>query len=158
VDRNAKRFKRANFFKVYLTNPSIRSALFTPVKEGDDFIGHLAETAIFSQWFHDEFPLHYARWKGGEIDIVSIHPEEDTSWAVEVKYSDRFYNRPSDLKSVFQFCASNRLQRVAITTRKKSGTKVINNVELEFVPTSLYCYTVGRNLIRGKRKSAEQML
>jgi len=155
VDRNARRFKRANFFKVYLTNPSIRSALFTLVNEGDDFIGHLAETAIFSQWFHDDFPLHYARWKGGEIDIVSIHPDKETSWAVEVKYSDRFYDRPSDLKNVFQFCATNKLQQIAITTRKKSGIKVINNLELEFVPTSLYCYTIGRNLIRGKKKSAE---
>jgi hypothetical protein len=27
IDRSAKRFQRANFFKVYLTNPSIRSAL-----------------------------------------------------------------------------------------------------------------------------------
>ena len=26
VDRSAKRFKRANFFKIYLTNPSIRAA------------------------------------------------------------------------------------------------------------------------------------
>ncbi len=32
VDRNAKRFKRANFFKIYLTNPSIRAALFCPRK------------------------------------------------------------------------------------------------------------------------------
>ena len=29
VDHNAKRFKRANFFKVYLTNPSMRAALFS---------------------------------------------------------------------------------------------------------------------------------
>ena len=150
VDRNAKRFKRANFFKVYLTNPSIRSALFTPVEQGDDFIGHLAETAIFSQWFHADFLLHYARWKGGEIDIVSLDKEHITSWAVEVKWTDRFYNRPSDLTSVFQFCTTNNLRSISITTRTMSGNVMLNNVDLEFVPASLYCYTVGRNLILGK--------
>lgn len=28
IDDNAKRFHRANFYKVFLTNPSLRSALF----------------------------------------------------------------------------------------------------------------------------------
>lgn len=72
VDRNAKRFKRANFFKVYLTNPSIRTALFSPISEEDPAIGAMAETAIFSQWFHSKAILHYARWKGGEVDIVQL--------------------------------------------------------------------------------------
>lgn len=61
VDKNAKRFKRANFFKVYLTNPSIRSALFSPVGPDDPAMGPLVETALFSQWFHRHIPLHYAR-------------------------------------------------------------------------------------------------
>ncbi|MCL7489460.1 MAG: ATP-binding protein [Desulfobulbaceae bacterium] len=102
VDRNAKRFKRANFFKVYLTNPSIRSALFSPVNDQDDAIGSLAETAVFSQWLHSEGPLHYARWKEGEIDIVNIDSEQNANWMVEVKWSDRFYSRPKDLKNVIQ--------------------------------------------------------
>ena len=32
VDRSSKRFRRTNYFKVYLTNPSMRAALFSPVK------------------------------------------------------------------------------------------------------------------------------
>ena len=52
VDHNAKRFKRANFFKVYLTNPSMRSALFSPVfQEDDPVIPRLIETAIFRSGF-----------------------------------------------------------------------------------------------------------
>ena len=38
IDRTAKRFNRANFFKI-LTNPSIRRALFSPVSSVDDAIG-----------------------------------------------------------------------------------------------------------------------
>lgn len=150
VDINARRFKRANFFKVYLTNPSIRAALFTQVEEGDEFLGHLAETAIFAQWFHSEFMLHYARWKSGEIDIVNIEPGGENNWAVEVKWSDRFYDRPSDLKNVFQFCHANNLRDIAVTTLTKCGEITLNNVNINFVPASLYCYTVGRNLLRSR--------
>lgn len=52
IDNNAKAFQRANFFKIYLTNPSLRCALFSPIKETDAFAGNLVETAIFSQWHH----------------------------------------------------------------------------------------------------------
>lgn len=154
VDRNAKRFKRANFFKVYLTNPSIRSALFSPVNDGDDAIGSLAETAIFSQWFHSEGPLHYARWKeGGEIDIVNMDNEQKANWMVEVKWSDRFYYRPNDLKNVIQFCRSNKLDNALVTTKTKTGTHTVENMQIQFLPVSLYCYTVGHNIVRGKHRN-----
>ena len=156
VDINARRFKRANFFKVYLTNPSIRTALFTQIEKDDRFIGHLAETAIFAQWFHSETPLHYARWKGGEIDIVNIEPGGKNNWAVEVKWSDRFYDRPSDLKNVFQFCHANNLREIAVTTLTKTGRITADNINIDFVPASLYCYEVGYNLLRGKKHSALQ--
>jgi hypothetical protein len=55
VDRTAKRFRRANFFKAYLTNPSLRSALFAPVDAEDDSMGSLVETAVFAQWLHSRF-------------------------------------------------------------------------------------------------------
>ncbi len=150
IDKNSRRFKRANFFKVYLTNPSIRSALFTQVKQGDEFIGHLAETAIFAQWFHSNIDLHYARWKTGEIDIVHAEHESEHNWAVEVKWSNRFIDRPFELKNVYQFCHANNLKKVTVTTLTKTDEKTINNVDISFLPASLYCYTVGYNLIKNK--------
>jgi len=79
VDKSAKRFIRANYFKVYLTDPSIRAALFSPVHSADEAMGDLVETAIFSQWFHwDRLPHYYAHWdKGGqgEVDLVLIDPK-----------------------------------------------------------------------------------
>lgn len=151
IDKNSRRFKRANFFKVYLTNPSIRSALFTQVRQGDEFIGHLAETAIFAQWFHSNADLHYARWKTGEIDIVNTELESDHNWAVEVKWSDRYINRPFELKNIYQFCHANNLREITVTTLTKTDEKTINNVDIKFIPASLYCYTVGCNLIRHKK-------
>ncbi len=151
IDRNAKRFKRANFFKVYLTNPSIRCALFSPVNFDDQAIGNLAETATFSQWFHSDVLLHYGRWKNGEIDMVYLDNRQNVEWAVEVKLTDRFFDRPHELKNVVQFCHANNLPNVTVTTLTKQGTKIIENVKIEFIPTSMYCYTVGYNIIAGKK-------
>jgi uncharacterized protein len=153
IDRTAKRFQRANYFKIYLSNPSIRSALFSPIDEDDEFMGSLTETGIFSQWFHIDEPLHYARWKNGEVDIVYLDRRKQRPvWAAEVKWSDRFVNRPQELKSTIQFCHSNGLEEVRITSRTLSETRLVEGIRMKFVPASIYCYTVGRNLIKGKER------
>lgn len=149
VDRSAKRFLRANFFKVYLTNPSMRTALFAPIETDDDAMGDLAETGIFSQFFHSERePLFYARWREGEVDIVN----PDARWAVEVKWSDKPFERPGMLKSVIEFCRQNELDEVTITTRTASGIKTVAGITMTFVPSSIYCYVVGQNVISSPRR------
>lgn len=154
IDRNAKRFRRANFFKVYLANPSMRAALFSPVGADDEVIGSLIETAIFSQWFHwRSSSLYYARWHGGEIDIVSVAAStQKARWAVEVKWSDRYCDHPGELQNVVDFATSNKLTRVLVTSKTKTAVLTIRGVTLEFVPASLYCFTVGFNLIHGMQK------
>ena len=152
VDQGGRRFKRANFFKVYLTNPSIYSALFAPVKDSDQAMGSLVETAIFSQWFHtDNSILHYSRWNGGEVDMVLRGPDQRIQWAVEAKWSDRFVQDSAKLKSSLRFCRSNNLQDMIVTSKKEKASKVIDGVNFEFVPASEYCYTVGYNLLMGKK-------
>jgi hypothetical protein len=160
VDRSAKRFRRANFFKVYLTNPSMRAALFSPLKSGDDAIGPLAETAIFSQWFHsDNTLLYYARWDDGEVDIVTLGSNQKVNWAVEVKWSDRYCDNVSELRSVLSFCRSNHLSHILVTSRTKTLTCEEQGITIQFLPASVYCYTVGYNLIRGRKShfSPEQL-
>ncbi|MFH1746351.1 MAG: ATP-binding protein [Planctomycetota bacterium] len=151
IDRNARRFKRANFFKVYLTNPSIRSALFAPVGPDDEAMGQLTETAVLSQWFHFPGAMHYARWKGGEVDIVHLN-SGGVAWAVEVKWSDRYVQRPDDLKSLISFCRANHLPSARVTSRSRFGTAIRSGVHLEFVPASLYCYGVGHNIVEHRRR------
>ncbi len=147
VDRNARHFKRANFFKVYLTNPSMRAALFSPIGEEDPAMGDLVETATFAQWFHSDASLHYARWKYGEVDIVRLGPQQKPVWAVEVKWSDRIVDHPEELRGLISFCATNQLASVLVTTKTRREQKVIDGVQVNFVPASEYCYTVGRDLV-----------
>lgn len=151
VDHSAKRFRRANFFKVYLTNPSMRAALFSPLKADDDAIGSLAETAIFSQWFHSDNTLYYARWQDGEVDIVMLGPKQKAIWAVEVKWSDRFCDNPNELKGVVSFCLANHLNGALVTSRTKTLTCDVEGVKIPFLPASVYCYTVGYNLVKGRK-------
>lgn len=152
IDRNGKRFMRANFFKIYLTNPSIRAALFSPVEYDDDVMGSLVETALFAQWFHSPFPIHYARWRNGEVDIVGLNERQKPRWAVEAKWSDRYFDKPDELKSLISFCHTQNLNSAMITTITCEGEKTVSNVRLKFRPASLYCYLLGFNIIQGKKE------
>jgi uncharacterized protein len=148
IDRSARRFQRANYFKVYLTNPSIRSALFSPIDGRDQAIGDVAETAVFAQWFHTPYELYYARWDQGEVDIVMLNAVQKPGWAVEVKWTDRFFERPSELRSLESFCEANKLGTATCTTRTAQGARQVGGVRVRFVPTSVYCYALGANILQ----------
>jgi len=150
IDRSAKRFKRENYFKIYLTNPSMRAALFSPVAGDDSAMGSLVETAIFSQWFHADYLLYYARWKNGEVDIVSLDGKMKPFWVVEAKWSDRYFAHPEELKSLNLFCKTHSLSNALVTTRTLRGYKTIGKTEYEYCPASLYCYQLGYNIIEDK--------
>lgn len=153
VDHNAKRFNRANFFKVYLTNPSMRAALFSPVQPDEQVVSYLTETAIFSQWFHsDDSTLHYARWPDGEVDMVMLGGQnQKPGWVVEVKWTDRFCDSPHELKALIKFAGVNALSRVLVTSKTRRCQVSTAGINLDFVPASVYCYTVGYNIVHGKR-------
>jgi len=154
VDRSARRFQRAHAFKVYLTNPSLRAALFSIAAADDPVTGSLVETAAFAQWFHSETVLYYARWPAGEVDLVSLGPAQKVAWAAEVKWSDRARERPEEVEGLRAFCREHGLRSAVVTTRTWSG-KVDQGTRLSFVPAALYCFTVGYNVVQGKRLRKE---
>ena len=151
IDVNAKKFKRATSFKVYLTNPSMRAALFGPITADHDSMGMLTETAIFSQWLHSGQIdcLHYARWKKGEVDIVYLSNNKP-EWCVEVKWSDLPCSDNRKLKSLVEFNNKNKLSKTLVTTKTIFQEKVIDNSAIEFRPSSIYTYTLGANILKGR--------
>ncbi len=154
ISNKPKQFQRATQFKIYLTNPSLRSALFTPLQPNDPFIGNMVETAIYAQWLHREwFTPYYARWQRGEVDMVKLDEKNfRPQWAVEIKWSNQFFEKPGDLKSLIQFLKSNDMKSALITTLDKEGIKEIEGLKLTFVPAAVYAYTVGRNTLMQKQK------
>jgi uncharacterized protein len=152
IDQNAKRFKRAMFFKVYLTNPSMRAALFGQLDASAEAMGAMTETAIFSQWQHSrKTELYYARWNAGEIDIVNLDSgKQSPSWIVEVKWSDRPHRAHSELDNCIEFVKKNPniSQPIRITSRTVADNNFLyKGVQFEFVPASLYAYMLGANLL-----------
>ena len=151
IDRSARTFERARHFKVYLTNPSMRTALFSALGAEDRELGRQVETGAFAQWFHheDHARLHYARWRRGEIDMVSLTADLRPAWAVEVKWSDRFARQPRLLAPAIDFANRNNVAQLTVTTRRLRRRERASNVALEFVPAALYCFAVGHGIIEG---------
>lgn len=162
VDDNAKKFKRVTSFKVYLTNPSLRTALFSPIEETDTETGNMIETAIFSQWMHREnMDLKYSRWKmgrtEGEVDMVSIDNKLfQPLWCVEIKWSNRFYEKPRELNSLLFFAAKNNFKAALVTTMDILGNKTIEGLSITFLPAAVYAYNIG--VITLKKKNSGSLL
>jgi hypothetical protein len=151
IDDSLRRLRRVTSFKVYLTNPSMRAALFGNVEADSDYMGQLTETAVFSQWIHSSYigNLHYARWKNGEVDIVAVTRGKNTpSWAVEVKWSDNHVKNLDTLSALIAFAHRHRLPKVVATTRTVTKAIEFQGVQIEFKPSSLVTYALGRNILQ----------
>jgi predicted AAA+ superfamily ATPase len=156
VDQNCRSMKRERNFKVYLNNPSMRAALFNPVGSSDTtLIGRLAESAIFSQWQHSPYSsqLRYARWRNeGEVDVVYVGSTDRPEWAVEVKWSDKPARSASTLSALKSLINTNpSIGTAAVTTKTAEGEIQLGRLSVALLPTSLYCYAVGRNITKNIR-------
>jgi hypothetical protein len=69
---------------------------------------------------------------------------------VEVKWSDRPTSHPEELKGLFVLAKRYPTISASVTTRtiEAQSRSWPGEEPLEFIPTSLYCYMVGRNLTR----------
>ena len=161
LDITAKKLKRVTSFKVYLTNPSLRTALFSPISESDQEMGNMVETAILSQWMHREnLNLNYARWKDkkeGEVDLVLLDDKNfKPAWGVEIKWSNRYLEKTNELSSLIQFCEKNGLTAALVTSKNQEGSKCYQNIDFTFIPSALYAYNIGVNTL--KMKSSNDFL
>ena len=160
VDDTGKSFQRMRNFKAYLTNPSMRSALFAPVHDGDEPIGAMAETAIFSQWLHSDLMryIRYARWKQGradlEVDFVRIDSARlKPLCAYEIKWSDRFAgDRSTELRGLVELAKKHGdiPLPVGATTRTLTRVTEVDGVEIKHFPCAVHCYQVGKNVTEGR--------
>ena len=146
VDERAQGFKRQRHFKVYLTNPSMRAALFGPVAADNSALGAMAETAAFAQWLHtpEVSALHYARWNDGEVDIVRVDPARNqVSWAYDVKWSDRPAEDHRELAGLVEFAGKSGTVHLGCSTRTRSGMVEYAGRRVTLFPLALHCYRLG---------------
>lgn len=157
IDQNAKKMQRVTSMKIYLTNPTLRCALFTPVSESDDACGEMVETAIYDQWIlGDKTNFYYANWsKGrekGEVDIVWVDTATQKAFSLaEIKWSNKFYEDPGQLKSLRKFLEANDgIRKNIVTTKSKLGSAELDGNTIRFIPSALYAYWVSRYLFEEK--------
>jgi uncharacterized protein len=154
VDIYSRRLKRISSFKVYLTNSSLRTALFSPVVDTDQEMGNMVETAILSQWMHREnLALTYSRWKEGrsegEVDLVLLDNKKyQPAWGVEIKWSNRYFEKHQELRSLIQFCKTNKLRSAMVTTIDQQGIRKFDDLAFTFLPASIYAYNIGAQTLK----------
>lgn len=152
VDINARDFKRPGGFKVYLANPSLRTAMFGPMSADEDGFGLLVETAIIAQDLHDtDFKrlARFARWDDKEVDYVRLDPgEQRPVRAVEFKWSDAMLRRPQELKNLVDFSRQNSLFNLPIATTKtaRQDNFLVNGFPVNLRPAATYCYGLGKDI------------
>jgi hypothetical protein len=85
------------------------------------------------------------------VDLVLVDDKNyKPVWGVEIKWSDRFFNKPKELKSLKSFSTENNLDAAVVTTINKAGVQELENLKLTFIPASIYTYNVGQNTLQQK--------
>jgi hypothetical protein len=85
-----------------------------------------------------------------EVDLIGLEVRlQQPRFAVEIKSSDKTVDDWRELRGWCEFAARHRLQRrPLVTTLLRTGRGSDGQVEIDFVPTSLRCCTMARNLLR----------
>lgn len=139
VDKNAKRFQRETHFKVYLTNPCLRAALYGPVGQDDEKAGMMVETAVVAQYACRDFIEHlcYARWGGGEVDIVILN---EGGIGLEIKWRKKITK--SEITPALIFAKTNKTVGALIASRYDFSYMDIDGMDVFFVTASSLCRSI----------------
>jgi predicted AAA+ superfamily ATPase len=145
VDQFGRRPKRETGFKVYITNPCLRTAMYGPVTADDEIMGPLAETALVAQYVHSQHVerLFYARWDKGEIDLVDILPDGTIICTMEVKWSDRIAQDLSVARHLITFAKRHGLSQVQISTRALERIFMMDGIKIIAISVAYQCVVVG---------------
>lgn len=150
TDDSLKNFQRKTHFKIVLTNPSLRSAIFGKLMPDDKDLEALAETAVFSQLIRPEgvySPYKYARWNRGgskgEVDLVCVDSKNKIVAALEIKWSDRFANNEEKPKSLISFCKDTGLKEAMMTSKTVYAETEYGGLKIQHFPTSVLCFVIG---------------
>jgi uncharacterized protein len=140
VDENARRMQRNRTFKVFLTNPAMRAALFGPLTEEDPAFGHVVETAVYANMVghsKDE-DIAYGRWDKGEIDFVFVdQATQKPASAVEIKWSDRQKTLEDAGQLMEAYRQKHQLFCTEVTTKSVTQGPLSG---VRYTPTAVYCY------------------
>lgn len=160
VDQDGRRYQRERQFKVYLTNSAMYTGLFGAKAPDDAEFGHLVETALFAQRFHEDARLNYARWGADdcEVDLVESSQALKPVAALEIKWSDKYANRPEALKGLMKFVRGNSLTLAWATTRSLVRQQTLDGFEVRQWPAAALAFHYGVRAVQGRLAGYEAQL
>jgi predicted AAA+ superfamily ATPase len=160
VDQDGRRYQRARNFKVYLTNPAMYTGLFGISQPDDSEFGHLVETALFAQRFHEDVRLNYAHWGADdcEVDLIELSQALKPVMALEIKWSNRYANKPETLRGLMKFVRCNRLSKAWATTRSKFSRIEIDGTPIVQWPAAALAFHYGVRAVRGRLAEFEAQI
>jgi uncharacterized protein len=87
------------------------------------------------------------------VDLVLLDDKKyKPVWGVEIKWSNRYFEKPQELKSLIQFCKANGFSKALVTTIDQLGTKKLEDLQITFLPASVYIYNIGDITLKMKTK------
>ncbi len=143
IDQSGRRFKRQHQFKAYLTNPTMRAALFGEITSSHDSFGAMVETGLLAQLFHADREIRYAAWSGGEVDLVHLHRNLQPQSALEVKWSNQPIRDARLTRNLVKFCRSTGISSAICTTMDQWGQRQQDGVLIRLIPAAIMCYHLG---------------
>ncbi|MEY4863264.1 MAG: hypothetical protein RLZ51_1359, partial [Pseudomonadota bacterium] len=158
VDQDGRRYQRERRFKVFLTNSAMYTGLFGTQNPDHADFGHLVETAVFAQRFHEDVRLNYARWgtDDSEVDLVESSQALKPIAAVEIKWSDRPADRPEELKGLAKFARRHQIPLAWATTRIRFGEHVDPDGPLiRLWPAAALAFHYGIRAVKGRMADFE---
>lgn len=139
------------YFRVYISNPSLRTALFTPLSEDDIRTEYMVETAILAQWQHIEKDMfYYCKHDHVIIDLIKVDENKNPIWVTDVRWQHPHGLAPNELDIVGHFCKKHGLISSMITTKQTRDIIPTLNVIHSYEPASMYCYTIGKQIVENK--------
>lgn len=160
VDQDGRRYQRERNFKIYLTNSAMYTGLFGAKSANDAEFGHLVETALFAQRFHEDARLNYARWGTDDCEVDQVESSQGLKpiAALEIKWSDRFADSPESLKGLMKFMRGNRLPLVWATTRNLVRRQSIDGGEVRQWPAAALAFHYGVRAVQGRLAGFEAQI
>jgi hypothetical protein len=137
---------------VYLTTPSLYTALFGPVSPDDAMFPRFAETALVAQWMGSDNSRHlaYASWRGDGIDLLEVNPDTDVPDHVyEIDWHDGYASPDPKAdkgpKELTAFVArTNPAASTHILTGSTARRGAMAGIDITLAPLALYAYGIGR--------------
>jgi hypothetical protein len=68
--------------------------------------------------------------------------------AARIEWSDLVVKDARKLKSFIQYIKQNKILNNTVTTKTISQERIINDTLIEFLPSALYAYKLGKNILK----------